>query len=392
MDKYSIEIPENIKKLIEIAYENGEKAYIVGGCVRDSLILKCPEDWDITISSSPEKTKKIYKNYKTIDTGIKYGTVTVLTDEMSFEITTFRQEDDYIDFRHPEKINFSKNIEEDLKRRDFTINAMAYNHKEGLVDIFGGISDLEKNIIRCVGNPFERFKEDPLRILRGIRFKSTLSFEIEEKTKKEMFNNFHLLLNVSAERKKEEIEKMLRAGKENKKVINEFEEIIKLSLGIKKVDTAKEYIENTNDTEIKWAILLTDTENTEKICKDLKFSNSLKKLCLVLKENKDKNINTLKDTRELVKNYGELTKKILEFKNSLGQNMEKAFDFYEKIKKENLCCSLKTLAVKGRDLEKLNLFPKTQYKTVLNTLLDKVINEEIPNEKEALIKKIKTEF
>lgn len=389
MEKETIKVPEKVKNIIDIAYENGEKAYMVGGCVRDSLLFATPKDFDITISSVPDKTKEIYKNFKTFDTGIKYGTVTVIDEKDFFEVTTFRSEDNYADFRHPEKITFSKNIEDDLSRRDFTINAMAYNHYEGLIDLFGGKNDLENKIIKCVGNPKDRFYEDPLRILRGIRFKSRLSFEIERETKKGMFEKYHLLKNISPERRKDEIEKFLIEGKENKKTLCEFEEIINLSLGTESLEIAKKHIENTKDYEVKWAILLADTKNTEKICKDLKFSKQLEKICCILKENRDRELNTLKDVRYLVKDWGILAEKIIEFKKALGQNVEKAVDFYERIKKENLCCSLKELAVKGDDLEKTGIKNKETYGKILNALLDMVIDEKVPNEKEKLTEKIK---
>lgn len=163
-----IQIPEKAKYIIETIHNAGFEAYVVGGCVRDSILGRCPEDWDITTSARPEQVKTLFR--RTIDTGIQHGTVTVMLDKEGFEVTTYRVDGKYEDSRHPKEVMFTPNLEEDLKRRDFTINAMAYNETEGLIDIFGGLKDIEAKLIRCVGNPEERFGEDALRIMRAIRF------------------------------------------------------------------------------------------------------------------------------------------------------------------------------------------------------------------------------
>ena len=161
-------IPENAAIIIERLMAHGFEAYAVGGCVRDSILGREPEDWDITTSARPEQVKQIFS--RTVDTGIEHGTVTVLVNKEPFEVTTYRVDGAYEDHRHPKEVAFTASLEEDLKRRDFTINAMAYNPKTGIVDIFHGMEDLEHQVIRCVGEPGERFDEDALRILRAIRF------------------------------------------------------------------------------------------------------------------------------------------------------------------------------------------------------------------------------
>ena len=178
--------PEYIKNCIEMLEAAGYSAYAVGGAVRDSLLGKEPSDWDVTTSAKPEETLDVFKNFRTIPTGIKHGTVTVLENDgkkyIPVEITTFRIDGEYRDSRHPESVEFSKDVRDDLSRRDFTVNAMAFNEKEGIIDVFGGQNDLEKCIIRAVGDPEKRFSEDALRILRAFRFASQLEFEIEEST------------------------------------------------------------------------------------------------------------------------------------------------------------------------------------------------------------------
>ena len=170
----------------------------MGGCVRDSILGRVPEDWDITTSAAPQETKALFE--KTFDTGIEHGTITVLLGGEGFEVTTYRIDGKYEDGRHPKEVRFTRSLSEDLLRRDFTINAMAYNEEEGLVDIFGGIEDLNKKMIRCVGNAEERFSEDALRILRAVRFSAQLGFEIEEMTKEAICLLAPNLQNISAER------------------------------------------------------------------------------------------------------------------------------------------------------------------------------------------------
>ena len=169
-------IPENVKMILDTMHSAGYEAYIVGGCVRDALLGRVPGDWDITTNALPDQTKKLFK--RTIDTGIEHGTVTVMVGKEGYEITTYRIEGEYEDSRHPKEVTFTRDLVEDMRRRDFTINAMAYNEEEGLIDKFDGIQDLEKRIIRCVGSPHERFSEDALRIMRAVRFSAQLDYDI----------------------------------------------------------------------------------------------------------------------------------------------------------------------------------------------------------------------
>lgn len=205
--------PKEVEIIFNELKNNGYSRYIVGGCVRDILLGKEPYDWDICTDASPEDVQRVFKDYNTIPTGIKHGTVTVVVNEKNFEVTTFRKDKDYVDNRRPKEVEFTSNIFEDLKRRDFTINALAYNEFDGLVDCFNGFDDLKNKIIRSVGNPNERFQEDSLRIMRGVRFSVQLEFRIDEETALAMTNNRNLLGNISKERIREEFLKILMIDK-----------------------------------------------------------------------------------------------------------------------------------------------------------------------------------
>ena len=203
-------VPADAEQIIEKLNEHGFEAYVVGGCVRDSLLGKEPEDWDITTSAKPEEVKAIFS--RTIDTGIQHGTVTVMLNRQGYEVTTYRVDGEYEDGRHPKSVDFTTSLLEDLKRRDFTINAMAYNGREGLVDAFGGMEDLENRVIRCVGSAVNRFTEDALRILRAVRFSAQLDFRIEDETYEAISLIAPNLEKVSKERIATVLTKLLLSG------------------------------------------------------------------------------------------------------------------------------------------------------------------------------------
>lgn len=203
----NITIPDNVKYIIDEFYKNNYEAFMVGGCIRDALLCKTPKDYDIATSAKPEITEKLFK--RTIPTGIKHGTVTVLIDNEPYEVTTYRTEGEYKDNRRPDEVYFVSDIKEDLSRRDFTINAFAYNAREGLKDFFGGLDDLNNGLIRSVGDANKRFNEDALRMLRAIRFSTQLNFDIEENTLNSIKYNKDLIKNISAERIRDELCKIL---------------------------------------------------------------------------------------------------------------------------------------------------------------------------------------
>lgn len=221
----TMDMPKNVDTAINLLQSAGFEAYAVGGCVRDSLLGKTPNDWDITTSAKPEDMKSVFADFHCIDTGIKHGTVTVVIDGEPLEITTFRLDGEYEDNRHPKSVTFTSNLGADLGRRDFTVNAMAYSKKTGTVDLFGGQNDLKNKIIRCVGDPDSRFNEDALRILRALRFASALDFEIEEKTAQSLLKNCALLGNISEERIAKELLKLV-CGKGAKRILTDFAPVL----------------------------------------------------------------------------------------------------------------------------------------------------------------------
>ena len=220
-----MDMPKNVDTAINLLQSAGFEAYAVGGCVRDSLLGKTPNDWDITTSAKPEDMKSVFADFHCIDTGIKHGTVTVVIDGEPLEITTFRLDGEYEDNRHPKSVTFTSDLGADLGRRDFTVNAMAYSKKTGTVDLFGGQNDLKNKIIRCVGDPDRRFNEDALRILRALRFASALDFEIEEKTAQSLLKNRALLGNISEERIAKELLKLV-CGKGAKRILTDFAPVL----------------------------------------------------------------------------------------------------------------------------------------------------------------------
>lgn len=209
MKSIQMELPEDVVAIIHILERAGYEAYAVGGCVRDTILKRNPQDWDITTSAKPEQIKSLFP--KTVDTGIQHGTVTVLRNHVGYEVTTYRIDGEYEDSRHPSSVEFTDNLALDLERRDFTINAMAYNDSRGLVDEFQGMEDLEAGVIRCVGNPGDRFDEDALRMLRAVRFSGQLCFSVEAKTRQAAQERAEHLHQISAERIRVELTKLLVA-------------------------------------------------------------------------------------------------------------------------------------------------------------------------------------
>ena len=222
MDIY---IPKNIERVIRVIEDGGYEAYIVGGCVRDSLLGKEPKDYDIATSASPEKIKELLGEYHTIDTGIQYGTITVVSEDDYVEVTTFRVDGEYNDNRRPDNVMFSDDLIQDLARRDFTVNAMAYNHRTGIIDKYGGQKDLFMRKIRCVGNPIIRFNEDALRIMRALRFASQLNFEPEVSTAQAIHKCKNLLKNVASERIAKELDGIL-VGDAPANVLTDYSDVI----------------------------------------------------------------------------------------------------------------------------------------------------------------------
>ncbi len=219
----TVNLPENVGLILKRLKEKGFEAYLVGGCIRNTLLGIEPKDYDFTTNASPEEIIGAFPEYKTVTTGIRFGTVTVIIGKEPYEITTYRVDGEYSDNRRPEGVSFTKSLREDLKRRDFTVNALAYNPDEGIVDLFGGENDLKNGIIRAIGDPNKRFNEDGLRILRGLRFASQYNMKIENETASSIHRNKELLKNISAERIAEELNKLICGNCES--VLREFRDV-----------------------------------------------------------------------------------------------------------------------------------------------------------------------
>lgn len=385
----NISLPNDVGFILDKLLENGFSAYIVGGCVRDALLLKTPTDWDICTNALPQQTIDIFSDYKTIKTGIKHGTITLLINSVPYEITTFRTDGDYIDNRHPENVKYIRDIDGDLARRDFTINAMAYNKK--LVDLYDGQKDLENRIIRCVGDANTRFSEDALRIMRAIRFSAVLDFEIEEKTKAAIFSLKENLLNIAIERINTEFSKILLS--DSKTVYFEYSEVFNL------------FFENFEKLNLNFGNALTtlpkdlsprlaclflnldyDKTQSEKTLQNLRYpSKIITEVSEIIENFESAKYNSIKDMRlSLSKINEKALVSIIQIKN---EDIEKALKMLSQIKSDNMCYRLSHLKISGDDLIEAGIKNGELIGKILNKLLYLVINEEIENSKASLLKK-----
>ena len=432
-----LRIPDYALKAINILEEAGFEAYIVGGCVRDMLMGKEINDIDITTSATPKETKQAFSLFRTIDTGIKHGTVTVIIDHLPLEITTYRIDKGYSDGRRPDSVAFTKSLYEDLARRDFTVNAIAYNPKTGLIDPFDGEYDIKNMIMRCVGDAEKRFTEDSLRILRGLRFSSTLGFTLESETMRAAIECRHLLKNVSAERIYIELSKML-CGKDIRRVLltypDIFEEILPETVRMNGFDqknfhhiydvwahTAAVTASIEPVPHLRFAALLHDcgkpdcfsidsdgvghfykharksTDKAEAALTRLKSDNFTKERVTQLIKLHDTPIEP--DEKVIKKKLGKYGEELffdlikLQRADNMGQSPDFRFrqDIYNQIEsiareiiESNQCFSLKDLAVKGNDLSVLGLKGR-EIGTTLGILLNAVIEGKVENTNNALI-------
>lgn len=399
-----MKIPKKAEYIIEELGSNGFEAFAVGGCVRDTVLGRNPQDWDITTSASPADVKRIFK--RTIDTGILHGTVTVMLDKEGFEVTTYRIDGEYEDSRHPKEVTFTTNLEEDLRRRDFTINAMAYNPKTGLVDKFGGIRDLDDKIIRCVGVAKERFTEDALRILRAVRFSAQLGFTIEEETRIAARELAPTLKRISRERIQSELIKLLMSPHpdyvkelDNLSLMeNMFEEKIIINEHTLRMLSAVRAHKTLRFT----AFLQEENAavNARNILKSLKFDNFTinqvsrlaKWLRIEIKPDKA-------SVRHAVNQIGEdIFELLLEAQKAFAESAAdrdehriaeicEAGKLYKSIMENGDCVSLKQLAVSGNDIIKAGLAKGQEIGELLLYLLDIVLDNPVENEKDKLLKR-----
>lgn len=434
-----IQMPEAANYIIQTLMAHGYEAYIVGGCVRDSVLGRTPQDWDITTSATPEQTKALFR--RTIDTGIEHGTVTIMMDHVGYEVTTYRVDGKYEDHRRPKEVTFTASLLEDLKRRDFTINAMAYNEQEGLVDIFGGAEDLRRGIIRCVGVPQERFDEDALRILRAVRFAAQLDFEIEVKTRQAIREKAEFLRDISAERIQVELTKLITSD-HPERIIDAYELGI-TAIVLPEFDTMMEtpqhtvyhkydvgrhtvaVMQNIDATPVlRWAALLhdsakpecrtTDEQGVDHFYGHPKAGKAIARR--VLRRMKLDN-DTIQRVERLVEWHdfgldGTVTKKTL--RRALNRMGPDLFDDYAKLRRADMlgqsdymqekkqqdyrhllemyreireaqeCLLIRDLKLDGKDLIAMGVQPGPDMGKILNDLLQQVLEEPQLNTKEKL--------
>lgn len=391
-DNMNLDLPKNVSWIIKKIEENNKKAYAVGGCVRDSLLGNNPKDWDITTNALPCELIEIFKDYKLIEVGREHGTIGVIIDKEVYEITTFRLESTYTDKRHPDKVEFSNAISADLRRRDFTINAMAYNDKDGLIDLYGGIEDLKNKTLRCVGNPELRFKEDALRILRCLRFSSVLNFEIEKETSNAIKQLYKNLQYISAERINSEINQMFSIN--CKRVLDDYNIVFEFIIPNWNID--KKIKEFSDNLYINYALIYNDGEKAYSSLKSLKQSNQIiKSVCFILE-----NVSFVEDFNiykaKLLLKRGEIDNfknTVLYYciKNNKKEKLEEYLSYAYKILKENMCYKLSQLAINGNDIAKSGHYESREIKFVLEHIYTKVIFEKLNNDKVEIMKYINTE-
>lgn len=433
-----IKIPKQVKFIIDRLQKYGYEAYAVGGCVRDALLGRVPNDWDITTSAKPEQVKAVFK--RTIDTGIQHGTVTVLEDHIGFEVTTYRIDGEYEDGRHPKQVQFTPDLKEDLRRRDFTINAMAYSPDTGVVDIFGGQEDLKAGIIRCVGSSMERFQEDALRIMRAVRFAAQLGFSIEEDTYQSIKKMAPNLKKVSAERIQVELSKLLLSphpicfrqlyntgitamilpefdaamdcpqnspyhcysvGEHTLEVIAHTPSDLPLRLAGLLHDLGKPSVKTTdeNGRDHFYGHPEVSEKMARKVLRRLKYDNhTIDRTCRLVRFHDYRIMPERKNVRKAVNKIGnDLFADILAFQRAdasakpveiykrVAVELDQIETIYRDIQEKQECTSLKMLAVTGKDLINAGMKPGKELGQVLDQLLRHVLEYPEDNVKETLL-------
>lgn len=386
-----MELPSPVLHSLFALNKAGYEAFVVGGCVRDALMGKEPFDWDITTSALPEQTLSVFKNERTIETGIQHGTVTVIVEDTPMEITTYRVDGTYSDGRHPDSVVFSPSLIEDLKRRDFTINAMAYHPNIGLVDPFGGQDDLHHHRIRCVGDPEIRFTEDALRILRGLRFSSSLGFAIEATTAESIHQLAPTLSCISAERVSAEFTKLL-CGVNVAEILSSFTDVLNIILPhrLAYARIAK-YVSHINATPLVRysALLFTESEDVvASVALGLKFSRRFTDDLITLNRNKSLPItNEKRDIVYLLHHIGpNLIRDYLSIRSVYDdKDYSNVLEKAEQLSLSGACYKISDLAINGADLIAYSIAPGPRIGATLSALLEAVMDGNCPNTKEALL-------
>ncbi len=432
-------LPEKPSFIIERLYESGYEAYAVGGCIRNMLLGMKPKDYDFTTNASPEEIKAVFSDLKVVDTGIRFGTVTVVIDKEPFEITTYRIDGEYSDNRRPENVSFTSELSEDLRRRDFTVNALAYNHREGLIDLFGGSDDLDKRVIKAIGDPDKRFNEDGLRILRALRFASQYNMTIDKATSESIHRNRLLLKGIAAERIAEEFNKLICGDCES--ILREYNDVI--SVFIPEITACVGFEQHTKyhnrdvfehilatvsairpEKYLRLAMLFHDigkplyftfengvghfkghakgsTEIAERYLRNYRYDRDTAEKILTLVryhdivlENRDNLIKRYLNRFGVDMFFDIVDVHIADDSGKAPEYMKRIKGYKEikerakKIISEQECFSLKNLVINGNDLKKLG-YKGEEIGKELKRLLDMVIEDNSLNKKEILISKAK---
>ena len=394
--KVRIQLPYEVEWVIGKIRDAGYEAFAVGGCVRDTLLGRTPEDWDVTTSARPEAVKAIFE--RTVDTGLQHGTVTVLKNRKGYEVTTYRIDGEYHDGRHPDSVEFTPNLLEDLKRRDFTINAMAYSHETGIVDEFGGMEDLKAGIVRCVGRPEDRFTEDALRLLRALRFSAQLGFEIEESTYAAIKTIAPNLAKVSKERVQAELTKLLLSAHPERilllketglsaQIVPGFDAVFAPALcsALSRLPAEK---------SLRWAgfLLCQSAKQAEAVLKGLKMDNeTIGNVSRMIEGAKETLPLEKPAVRRAMSRYTPYQLEgALKLKELMGSpDAGEIRRLREEIIRDGDCVSLKDLAVKGRDLLEAGVERGPMVGEILNHLFDLVLLYPEKNDRELLLKEVR---
>ena len=394
----TIRIPKGAKTIIQVLNDNAHDAYVVGGCVRDSILGRDPGDWDITTSAHPQDVKRLFR--RTVDTGIEHGTVTVLMDDGEYEVTTYRIDGKYTDARHPDSVEYTDDLTEDLRRRDFTINAMAYSDGKGLVDAYGGMEDLSAHVIRCVGDPDERFEEDALRILRAVRFAAQLGFDIEEHTARAIKNHVPRLALVSKERVFAEMNKALCSEHPEALALiyaQGMESSISESFPLIREDAAagmRQAAYLRKERYLRWAALMRELspKDAERILRELKSDvDTIRHVRMLVKVLKEHTPVRPAEIRRLLNEIGpDLFEDMIALKRfGFGRFAREDYDrslteFYGILERGD-AYTVKALKISGADLIANGVQPGPHMGDILSGMLEAVIENPSLNTKEQLL-------
>lgn len=391
-----LEIPDYVRTLMDALDQNGYECFIVGGAVRSMLLNLPVHDYDLTTNALPQQMKEVFHSCKTIDTGLKHGTLTVLSKHHPIEITTYRKDSAYQDHRHPDAVQFTSAIEEDCARRDFTINAFCYNEHSGLLDFFQGEKDLHAKILRCIGDPSQRFEEDALRILRAIRFAAQLDFQIEPQTKEAIFAKKDLLTYISLERIHDEMNGFLHAPAcaayldTYRPVLNIFfPEIMYIANWSKVLQAVDRAVPDAN---IRMAVLLSSIADPAAVLRRLKYANNDIRQIVSMTGSQNANLSDRIHLRKFLSTYKGDFSSYLKFRSAMDPSFpqEAAAQEYSDILAKGDCISLSQLKIKGTDIKNLGYQGK-QISDLLEQMLNAVMEDQVCNQKEQLLAYIKRE-